>query len=101
VWEVYGAAQARVDDGLELTPEMSQRLRQACTYTHIVAQDVIQFAYNWGGTAGLRRPNVLGQAMLDISGAVQHKYVDTATLVDAGATLLSVLVADDSEVQGP
>jgi indole-3-acetate monooxygenase len=97
VWEVFGAAQARVEEGLELTPEMSHRLRQACTYTHIVAQDVIQFAFNWGGTAGLRRPSVLGQAMLDISGAVQHKYVDTSTLVDAGATLLSALVSDDSD----
>lgn len=66
-----------------------QRIRQATTYVTSVAHEVVEFAYHWGGSTGLRHPHPLGRCMRDMHGATQHIYVDTTTMVNAAPTILA------------
>ena len=88
VYDVYTHAHATVADGGELSTEQRQRFRQAATYTHRIAADVVRFCYTWGGSDALRNPSALGRCMRDISGATQHIYVDPITMVDAAPALI-------------
>jgi alkylation response protein AidB-like acyl-CoA dehydrogenase len=88
VFDVFGAAQMRLDAGdhfdlVDLLP-----LRQATTWATDVAAEAVRFAYLSAGSDGLRNPSVIGRCFRDIHAATQHVVVDDSTLTQAGRALL-------------
>lgn len=88
VYDAHADAEAAAAIG-EVTAEQRARLRQVTTWVQAVAQDVVTFAYNWGGSASLRNPSVLGRCLRDISVGAQHMLVEPMTLVDAAGPILA------------
>jgi alkylation response protein AidB-like acyl-CoA dehydrogenase len=87
--QVFAEGERCVSAGVPLSDEARQRFRQATTYAHSVAADVVRWCYTWAGTDALRLPSPLGRCLRDISAATQHVYVDPVTMVDAGARLVA------------
>jgi alkylation response protein AidB-like acyl-CoA dehydrogenase len=88
VFDVFGAAQGRLEardhfDLVDLLP-----LRQATTWATDIAADAVRFAYLSAGSDGLRNPSVIGRCFRDIHAATQHVVVDDSTLTQAGRALL-------------
>ena len=88
VYDAHADAEAAAAAG-ELNDEQRARLRQVTTWVQSVAQDVVTFAYNWGGSASIRNPSVLGRCMRDISVGAQHMLVEPMTLVEAAGPILA------------
>lgn len=88
VYDAHADAEAAAATG-EVTDEQRARLRQVTTWVQSVAQDVVTFAYNWGGSASLRTPSVLGRCLRDISVGAQHMLVEPMTLVEAAGPILA------------
>lgn len=85
----HADAEAAAAAGEEITEEQRARLRQVATWVQKVAQDVVTFAYNWGGSASIRNPSVLGRCLRDISVGAQHLLVEPMTLVEASGPILA------------
>jgi len=81
-------AQGYADREGSLTPELESRVRQASTWTHHVAEPVVNFARHWAGTKGFKEPSALARVGRDLAVAGTHVQVDPITLVEAGPALL-------------
>lgn len=88
VYQVHADAEAAAAAGT-ITDEHRARLRQAATWVQKVAQDIVTWAYNWGGSASIRNPSVLGRCLRDISVGAQHMLVEPMTLVEASAPIIA------------
>jgi indole-3-acetate monooxygenase len=88
VYQAHADAEAAAADGT-ITDEHRARLRQAATWVQKVAQEIVTWAYNWGGSASIRNPSVLGRCLRDISVGAQHMLVEPMTLVDASAPIIA------------
>jgi alkylation response protein AidB-like acyl-CoA dehydrogenase len=85
--QVWGEAEDTVKSGKPLSEEQVLQMRQAGTWIHEVAKDVVNYCY--GSVSGsLRTPSVLGDCVVDIAVANQHVIVDQSTLVDAAPSLI-------------
>jgi alkylation response protein AidB-like acyl-CoA dehydrogenase len=91
VFKVFGDAEETVAAGRPLTPEQRARFRQATTWAHRVAADVVRFCYLWSGTSAIRASSIMGRCMRDVHVATQHIFVDPISLVDAAPALMSAL----------
>jgi alkylation response protein AidB-like acyl-CoA dehydrogenase len=89
VYDAHADAEATAARGEEITEEQRARLRQVVTWVQKVAQDIVTFAYNWGGSASIRNPSVLGRCLRDISVGAQHMLVEPMTLVEAAGPILA------------
>ena len=89
VYDAHADAEAAAAAGAEITDEQRARLRQVATWVQQVAQEIVTFAYNWGGSASIRNPSVLGRCLRDISVGAQHMLVEPMTLVDASGPILA------------
>ncbi len=89
VYDAHGDAEATAEAGEEISEEQRARLRQVTTWVQGVAQEIVTFAYNWGGSASIRNPSVLGRCLRDISVGARHLLVEPMTLVDAAPTILA------------
>lgn len=94
VLEVFGSAEQSAKKGHAVTPEQRQRFRQAATWVHNVASEVVGFCHLWAGSNAIRHPSPLGRCTRDMNVATQHVFVDQATLVDAAPVLLERWAAD-------
>lgn len=90
VYDVHADAEAALVSGGDLSAEQSARMRQAATWVTLVAQDIVSFAYNWGGSASIRSTSVLGRCLRDISVAAMHMVVEPVALVQAAQPILDV-----------
>jgi alkylation response protein AidB-like acyl-CoA dehydrogenase len=88
VLEVFRSAEQAVKNGHAVTLEQRQRFRQATTWAHNVASEVVGFCHLWAGSDAIRHPSPLGRCRRDISVATQHVFVDQGSLVDAAPALL-------------
>lgn len=88
VYQVHADAEAAAAAGT-ITDEHRARLRQAATWVQKVAQDIVTWAYNWGGSASIRNPSVLGRCLRDISVGAQHMLVEPMTLVEASTPIIA------------
>ncbi|WP_181782315.1 acyl-CoA dehydrogenase family protein [Pseudonocardia pini] len=88
VYQAHADAEAAAAAGT-ITEEHRARLRQAATWVQKVAQDIVTWAYNWGGSASIRNPSVLGRCLRDISVGAQHMLVEPMTLVDASGPIIA------------
>lgn len=94
LYDVFRKAQATLDSGGVLGDEIRHRFRQALTYVHRVAEQVVEWCYRWAGTDALRNPHPLGRCLRDIHGATQHIFVDPLSYVDAAPALLEAWHSD-------
>ena len=67
-----------------LTPEQRERLRQATTWLHQVAGEVVRFCHLWAGSEIVKKDSPISRLSRDMAVATQHVVVDPITLV-AGA----------------
>jgi alkylation response protein AidB-like acyl-CoA dehydrogenase len=88
VFDVFGAAEAALQAGDELSMLQLQRLRQATTYATKVAADGVRFAYLWAGSNALRSPSALQRCFRDIHAGTQHVFVDNSTFTATTQLLL-------------
>lgn len=88
-FDTFESALETVTRGDEQTELQYQRIRQASTHVTQVAARVVEFAYLWSGSAGLRQPSALGRCLRDMHGATQHAYVDATTLVNAAPVVIA------------
>ncbi|MFC4948256.1 acyl-CoA dehydrogenase family protein [Pseudonocardia sp. GCM10023141] len=89
VYDAHADAEATAESGAEVTEEQRARLRQVTTWVQGVAQEIVTFAYNWGGSASIRNPSVLGRCLRDITVGARHLLVEPMTLVEASPTILA------------
>lgn len=83
VLQVFEDAEGTVERGQALSAEQRARFRQATTWAHQVAADVVRFCHCWAGSESIRTSSALGRCMRDMYVATQHVYVDPISLVDA------------------
>lgn len=81
-YKIFGDAEASLAAGEPITGEQLARLRQACSYVHKTAVEVIRFCHHWGSSQSFRNPTALGRCTRDISVATQHVIADEAAWAD-------------------
>jgi alkylation response protein AidB-like acyl-CoA dehydrogenase len=89
VMETFEVALSQAEEGLPLSNEQAQRVRQAATVATRLAGEAVEFAYRWAGSVALREPNPIGRCMRDMHGVTQHVYVDPNSLVNGAPAILS------------
>lgn len=87
-YRAYQEAEAQALSGQPLTAEHRHRLRQATTWVHQVADDVVHFCHLWAGSEAIRNGKVISRVSRDMAVASQHVFVDPVTLVDAAGPLI-------------
>ena len=85
--DVFGDAEANAATGRPVTSVEQARIRQASTWVHDVASEVVGFCRLWGGTQAFRNPTRLGRVIRDLAVATQHVLVDPVTLIAAGSVI--------------
>jgi alkylation response protein AidB-like acyl-CoA dehydrogenase len=88
VLEVFRRAEESAKRGDAITTEQRQRFRQATTWAHKIASEVVGFCHLWAGSDAIRHPSPLGRCTRDMNVATQHVFVDQGSLVDAAPALL-------------
>jgi alkylation response protein AidB-like acyl-CoA dehydrogenase len=88
VLKVFGDAEGTAAAGDPITIEQRARFRQATTWAHQIAADVVRFGHYWSGTASIRASSVMGRCMRDVYAATQHVFVDPVTLADAAPAIM-------------
>lgn len=88
VYDVIAKAEATAAAGEPLRAEQFARFRQAVTWVHDVAKEVVDFAHRWAGSASIRDNTAMGRCVRDIAVATQHVLVDQSTLIDAATELV-------------
>jgi alkylation response protein AidB-like acyl-CoA dehydrogenase len=88
VLSAFVDVEATAAAGNPISDEQRARTRQAATWAHFVATDIVNFCRLWGGTQAFRNPSALGRVVRDVGVATQHALVDPKTLVDAAGAIL-------------
>lgn len=86
---VFADAQDTVRSGGTLSPLQRARFRQATTYVHEVAADVVRFCYTWAGSASQPKASPLARCMRDMGVATQHVFVDPVSMADAAPSIIA------------
>lgn len=92
-FDAFGSVLATVTDGDPYSELQYQRVRQASTWVTRVAMEVVEFAYTWSGSKGLREPSAMARCLRDMHAATQHVYVDPTTMVYAAPAVLGSYAA--------
>lgn len=74
--------EAAVASGQSVTAEHLARLRQACSWAHRAAVEVVGFCHHWGASQAFRNPSALGRCSRDLAVATQHVIADETALSD-------------------
>jgi alkylation response protein AidB-like acyl-CoA dehydrogenase len=99
VLHVFGGAEGAASAGEPITMEQRARFRQATTWAHQIAADVVRFCHFWSGTASIRASSVMGRCMRDVYAATQHVFVDPVTLADAAPAIMEPWAAQLRDTQ--
>jgi alkylation response protein AidB-like acyl-CoA dehydrogenase len=73
--------------------ELIDRTKYTARYVHDVAIKVVDFAFEWSGSSGIRKGGVIGRAFRNVHAMNQHIAVDRHNYVDAAASVMPVLGA--------
>jgi len=63
------------------------RLRQVSSWLHVVAGEIIDFAFLWAGSEPIRRTSALGRVARDVRVARNHYVVDPSSFEEVGAPI--------------
>jgi alkylation response protein AidB-like acyl-CoA dehydrogenase len=97
LFSVFADAQRTAAAGERVTDEQRARFRQATTWVHAVAADVVRRCHMWAGSEAIRATSRLGRCLRDMYVATQHAFVDPVTLVDAGPVILASWLDDGGD----
>lgn len=87
--DVYRDAEDTARTGATVSHVQHARMRQAATRGHMVAKEVVQFAFSAGASGSLRNPSVLGRLLRDVSVAAQHIIVDQSSMLEAAPPVIA------------
>jgi hypothetical protein len=82
ILDAIDKAEAAIVAGEQLTPTHFARIRQACSWAHKTAVEVVGFCHHWGASQSFRMPTVLGRCTRDLAVATQHVIADEAAFSD-------------------
>lgn len=88
VLDAFGEAEATAAATGEVPAVLIARMRQATTWAHKVADEVVSFCHLWGGTQAVRNPSALGRCTRDMAVAKNHLFVDPITYVTTAGPIL-------------
>jgi alkylation response protein AidB-like acyl-CoA dehydrogenase len=74
-------------------PELVDRAKYVARYVFDVAIHVVDFAFEWSGSSGIRKSGVIGRAFRNVHAMNQHIAVDRHNYIDAAATVMPALAA--------
>ncbi len=83
-YRVFTEAETHALAGSSLSSEQRERIRQATTWLHQVAGEVVRFCHLWAGSEIIKKDSPISRISRDMAVATQHVVVDPITLV-AGA----------------
>jgi len=89
VYHVIDQAEITAARGESLTAEQTARLRQAVTWVHARAKEIVDFAHLWSGSSGIRDNTAIGRCVRDMAVATQHVLVDQGSLADATVDIIA------------
>ncbi|MHA3022314.1 acyl-CoA dehydrogenase family protein [Mycobacterium sp. BMJ-28] len=91
VLDTFGAVEAEVDAGAELTPTMRADMRVAAVYATTVAKEAAEWAHLAAGTTAIREGSRLERAFRDIYTGTQHAFISEKVAIDAAQVWLGVI----------
>ncbi len=91
VLDAFTAAEAAVDAGEPLTPELRADMRIAANYATEASREVGQWAHLAAGTTAIREGNRLERAFRDLYTGTQHAFIGEKVYVDAAQVLLGIV----------
>jgi alkylation response protein AidB-like acyl-CoA dehydrogenase len=77
--------------------ELVDRTKYVARYVHDVAVQVVDFAFEWSGSTGIRKNGVIGRAFRNVHAMNQHIAVDRHNYIDAAATVMPALAAGSGD----
>ena len=77
--------------------ELVDRTKYVTRYVHDIAIQVVDFAFEWSGSSGIRRNGVIGRAFRNVHAMNQHIAVDRHNYIDAAATVMPTLAVGASD----
>jgi len=96
VLKVFDDVERAIETGEPFGDLARQRIRQATTWAHNVAAEVVNVCHLWGSSASFRKPSALGRCMEDMHVATQHILVDQNILADAARAVLDHWTGPDA-----
>jgi alkylation response protein AidB-like acyl-CoA dehydrogenase len=82
-----------IENGGPLRHDLAQRVKQASRLAHDVALRCVDFAYEWSGSAGLRKGHVIGRLFRNMHAINQHVVLDRNILVLGAPSIMQDLSA--------
>ncbi|CAN5200094.1 acyl-CoA dehydrogenase family protein [soil metagenome] len=82
------------------TQDMVLRTGQIARYIHDIGIRCVDFAYEWAGSAGLRKGHAIGRVFKNMHAINQHIVVDRYLLIDAGPSVLKELASGAADFAG-
>ncbi|MBB6407179.1 acyl-CoA dehydrogenase family protein [Arthrobacter sp. AZCC_0090] len=80
------------------TQDQVNRTKQIARWIHDVGIRCADFAYEWSGSAGLRKGHAIGRIFRNMHAINQHIIVDRSVLLDAAPTVMKDLTASAAKI---
>jgi alkylation response protein AidB-like acyl-CoA dehydrogenase len=91
VLETFGAVEAAVGNGDDLSPTMRADMRAAAVYATEASREVAQWAHLAAGTTAIREGTRLERAFRDLYTGTQHAFISERVAIEAAQVWLGIL----------
>ncbi|MGE2729029.1 acyl-CoA dehydrogenase family protein [Mycolicibacterium vaccae] len=91
VLDAFGAAEAAVAGGAELTPTMRADMRVAAVFATDTARSCAEWAHLVAGTSAIREGSRLERAFRDLYTGTQHAFISEKVAIDAAQVWLGIV----------
>jgi indole-3-acetate monooxygenase len=91
VIDAFSAAEAAVDTGNDLTPELRADMRVAAVYATDTARACAEWAHLAAGTTAIREGSRLERAFRDIYTGTQHAFISEKVAMDVAQIWLGII----------
>ncbi|AMO61304.1 acyl-CoA dehydrogenase type 2 [Mycolicibacterium phlei] len=91
VLDAFGAAEAHVAAGQELTPMLRADMRAAAVYATDVSRQCAEWAHLVAGTSAIREGSRLERAFRDMYTGTQHAFISEKVAIDAASIRLGLI----------
>ncbi len=88
LFQTFAQSQQQLESEARLDEELALGIRQATTHIAHVSAEVVDLAYHWSGTDGIR-PGIMQRLYRDTHVSTQHIFVDDSTFTQYGRHLLT------------
>jgi indole-3-acetate monooxygenase len=91
VLDAFATAEAAVDAGEDLTPQLRADMRVAAVYATDTAREVAEWAHLAAGTTAIREGSRLERAFRDIYTGTQHAFISEKVAMDVAQIWLGLI----------